>query len=320
MIVIMRKHLTAIICLSISAIISSGEPLKEIERVELLERLQHLSEKDDRLQVRFQAAARALTAALADENAAVSLYESSVEKIFFEDEHRKQMDFREWKKRHSKMLSSKGFRRALMHRYQWMVLTLKASRMSEETFSELSPDVEKAMTRLIKDAPFVAPIFKVRKNDLVNQLEKSPMKGVVARRFGIETINVPEEWPENSLSIADVYEKIIFPPLRNEDSLEQLSSAWDRRILCEKRFTEATIWGEEKRRNPSGRYDRFNDRKMPQLIWSKEKDLYSAGDQRGSSARMLQFIEENATSPDASNWIKEFGELLNNQENKAKSP
>lgn len=307
----MRALLTCLITTVFCIGSVSSEQLLPVELEELRSRLKDLKENEPRLQNRFNAAARALTKATSNETAAVALYVSSVETFHFEEMHRKQGDFRKWKNQHDNLLSDKAFRRALMHRFQWMALTLKASRLSGDDFSTLSLEVEKAVKHFADDAPQIARLFaRGGNNPLIKDLKSNVLKGVVAKRFGVETVKLDSAWPRTILPFEKVYESIVFPSLRKDKGFEALGAAWDRLIFAEKAYTEGVAFGDEKKRGPKGSIDRFKARRVPELLWKKEIDLFKAGDQRTGATRMLKFLEENITSPDAAKWIDEFNALL----------
>ena len=112
---------------------SQAEPLNAADRQLLLEKLKELKEaaegrKGDRIGVALAAFRPAMSSA----DAAIDLYLKCVEKLDFEDQHRKSQDFREWKRRQKDRLKDPGMRLALQLQLQWLVYTLEIAAEPQE--------------------------------------------------------------------------------------------------------------------------------------------------------------------------------------------
>jgi len=139
-------------------------------------------------------------------------------------------------------------------------------------------------------------------------LKESALNSVYANAYGVNGVHV-ENWPKEPLNIADVFERVIMPPLRNPESISQLKEAWKQRIEYEGGIREKwSAEGSIKGRRPE--YEKWYFEGRLQLHWTMEQDLYSAGDQRAGALRMLEFLKKNLTHKLAPGWIEDFKVII----------
>ena len=128
-----------------------------------------------------------------------------------------------------------------------------------------------------------------------------------------------EGWPNSALDIANIYNKVVLPPLRTPSRLGALRNAWTQRVSHEgqvfEKWNDDDDDGETKRigtkeslRSPE--FEKFLAERRPTLQWMKEVDCYEVGDQKGSVVKMLSHIEKNITHKDAPEWISKLQELV----------
>lgn len=284
-----------------------GETLSSADREALLEQLERIRESvDSRISERFRAAIAAYQTAAASNEAAKEFYLRCVEKVDFEDQHKKSSEFREWKKREGDRLSDPGAGPALRMQLQWLILTLRAS-SERANAASLAESAREVLDAIYADAAR----FKGQQ-----QILNQPVTATVfARAYEITEVQV-ERWPLAPAMIGPIYEEILLPPLRHPDRLDQLRAAWLKRIQQE--IARQEYW----RSGDSGRkigtadalrppeYQKFLEEQVPALQWQMETDLFKAGDESGSALRMLAHLEKHITHASSREWADAFRGLI----------
>jgi hypothetical protein len=106
---------------------------------------------DSKVDARFRMAIAAYREAMSTDDAAMDFYLKCIEKVNFEDQQRKNADFREWKRREGDKLSEQGFRLALRYQLRWLILTLRAA--SEKPGPPgSSPEAQEIVDSIFRDA------------------------------------------------------------------------------------------------------------------------------------------------------------------------
>jgi len=305
----MRSFLVALV-VTLGCGFASAEPLSDADREALLERLDSLKAAAvERTDARFRAAVSAYTAAMTSDDAALDLYLKCVEKVDFEDQKKKQGDFREWKRKKDEDLSKPGFKLALRHQLRWLVLTLQAASEKADR-TKLAPAAQQVMDGVFRDI--------VALKDQQNVLKQSVTGTVFAKAYEIGGLKL-EKWPMSPVEVSGIYEQLIFPPLRNTEGLAHLRDAWMRRIqqegLVQENWAGAPKNPGEKERAGmadvrSPELEKFIADTVPTLQWQMEMDLFKSGDQIGAAQRMLAHIEKNVAHSSAKDWSDQFRTLL----------
>jgi hypothetical protein len=302
------------ICISIAILFcavlpqtSRGEAvgLSEADRIALIERLEIIKKQsDDRVSGLYRNAINAYRSAIVSDDKTMDLYLNCLEKVRYEDQKRKSQEFREWKRKNKDKLNSSSMRMALRHQLSWLLLSIEAARM-EGDVSELGDRAIKHLDQIFANAE--------KLKDHRSILSQNALGSVFAQAYKLN-IKV-EDWPRSALDIAQVYDKVVMPPLRQPGRVNSLRSAWNHRILHEGMVVEKWSEREGKRvgkkdamRPPE--LERFMAEKRPQLLWDMEIDCFEAGDERTSALRMLKHVETYLTHKDAPTWIEEFQELV----------
>jgi hypothetical protein len=295
----MRTYFSLILCLVIAPLGAYGDQLSSLDTELLLEKLEKLKNAEKtRSGSRMGTAKDAFDEAVRSDNAAHELYLKCVEKVRFEDEKLSGHDFRDWKRKHKEREDSPGFRRALRHQLNWLTLTLGAA--SVDDMATMSPKAMELVEAMLNDAEIL--------NGQQNLLRQDVLKSVFASAYSLSGIEI-ENWPKAPLMLPEIYDKVIFPPLRNPEKLESLKSAWIKRILQEGTMVEE--WGRGGPRDePSVDMIRFVSEKQPELQWEMETDLFKAGDQKKAALRMLAHIEKNFGHLSVAKWIQAFEALV----------
>ncbi len=288
-----------------------AEGLSNSDREALLERLENIrKEADSKVDARFRTAISAFKNAMGSPNSALDLYLKCEEMVNFEEMQRKNVDFREWKRKNDAKLSDQGFRVALQHQLRWMVLTLEAA-SEEPDRDELAIEAGKMIDAMVSQAEALSGNRSV--------LEQSVTSSVFARAYDINGVKV-EDWPLAPGQIKAVYEQVLLPPVRRPDRLPALRATWSKRMQHEGAIID--LWGEKQGekaksgvRSPA--YEKFVTESLPQLQWDAEVDLFKAGDERAGAIRMLEHIQKNISHDAAKAWTQTFVTLLQTEEKSA---
>lgn len=287
-------------------------PLSEADREALIERLDALKKSAmERLDARFRAGVQAYAGGMNSDDSALELYLKCVEKVDFIDQKRKESEFRDWKRKEAEKLNAASFKLALRHQLYWLSLTCQAA--SENADRErLIPLAQSAMDAVFRDLPNL--------KDQQAVLRQAVTGTVFAKAYEITNIKV-DDWAQSPVDTANIYEKIIMPPLRNPAGIDKLRDAWTRRMQQEGAVVEYWVVKAQGRDRPreSGivdanarppEVDRFFSETLPQLQWQMELDLFKAGDQSAAALRMINHIESNLGSTQAKAWVDQFSAML----------
>lgn len=298
------KILRTLSVLALGIVSPRAEGLREADREALLEKLEQIQkEAENTVDAKFRAAISAFKSALTSESAAVDLYLMCEEKVNFEEMQKKSSDFREWKRKHGDRLSDSGFKNALRQQLRWFILTMEAA--SEDPDRErLAVEAGNIVDSIMSQAEQLSPYRDV--------LGQGVTSTVFAKAYDINDLKV-EDWPLAPLQIAQIYDQVLLPPLRQPDRLSSLRSAWQKRMLHESALVDQ--WrlkpGESLRPGEhTPQYDRFVADRLPELQWEAEVDLYQSGDERGAALRMLDHIEKHLRHQSAPGWVESFSTLL----------
>lgn len=289
------------------ALPAAAESLSDSDRQLLLERLNAIKDAaEGKVGGRISTALTAFRAAMVSNEAAIELYLKCIEKLDFEDRNRSSQDFREWKRRQKDELSDAGLQLALRHQLHWLVLTLEVA-SEPEKLATMGPKATAALDSIFTHAEHLGGQQGV--------LRQSVISSVFARAYNVSNIKV-ENWPTEPLALADVYGRVILPPLRKAGEIEQLRAAWLNRIRQEALVREAWSGGgarngqrDETARTPA--FEKFLADERPNLVWQMEEDLFRAGDQRNAALRMLEHLERYVSHPQAAEWTSRFIGLVN---------
>lgn len=285
-----------------------AETLSDADREALLDSLDKLrDEAVSKVGAKFKIALAAYRSAVASDEAAIELYLNCMERVNFDEENRKASEFREWKRKEAEKLSDPALRVALRMQLRWLILTLQAFPEDADR-SKLGAEALQVVDSIFNEAANLAS-----QEELLGQ---SVLTTVFARAYEISQIKV-EEWPLTPTALDEIYDKVIFPPLRKPSRLEDLRAAWIKRIHQE--GAAAQYWtrnrGEDRKGNgaasgASPAFARFVEVTQPKLQWEMELDLFRSGDESGAATRMLAHLEKNIAHPAARSWSEQLKQLL----------
>ncbi len=292
-----------------------AEDLSDADRETLLENLEKLRDAaDNRMDARFRIAISAYRNAIGSDDAAIDLYLNCMEKVQFEELHRKAADFREWKRKEAEKLSEPGLRLALRHQLRWLMLTLEAASAKPQERYKFAADARDIVDSIFRD------IDKLKHQEEI--LNQSVVSTVFAQAYDITGVKM-EDWPMSPVQIEPLYEDLFLPPLRKPGRVAELRAMWIKRIQQETIRMEN--WGGRRGRNNGGEanerigtiesmqspeFIRFQEETVPKLQWEMEVDLFRNGDQSGASVRMLAHLQKYIGHASAREWGEQFQRLL----------
>jgi hypothetical protein len=188
-----------------------AETMTSAQREKLSEALDSLiNQSKATLNSRQATAYNAYKRALGSSSEALALYLDCVEKVDFLDSGKKSSDFRDWKKSQKEKLSDPSFRLALRHQLNWLVLTIEASRNDEEDYATLSSKARSAVANIFDDAEKLEGYHTILKQDVLSS--------VFAKAYGFGSYKV-KNWPTTPLNLVQVYDKVVFTPLRDQKKI-----------------------------------------------------------------------------------------------------
>lgn len=286
-----------------------AESLSAADREALLETLAKLRENaESKVDGKIRTALAAFRNAAGSDDAAIELYLNCMELVNFDEQKKKAADFREWKRKESEKLSDPALRVALRLQLRWLILTLQSVPEDADRL-KLGAEARQLMDSIFSEAD--------KLSSQEGLLGQSVMGTVFARAYEITQTKV-ENWPQSPIQIEGIYSQIILPPLRNSSRLDELQSAWIKRIKQE--GAVAQHWskkGDDDRKGLSGAasaispaYEKFLETTQPKLQWDMEVDLYRAGDESGAASRMLAHLQKHIAHPSAKGWSDELVQLL----------
>lgn len=285
-----------------------AETLSPADREALLEKLEKMREDaNSKVDARFRAAIAAYMNALGSDEAAMDLHLNCIQKVDFQDQQKKESEFREWKRREADKLNAPGRGLALRLQLRWLILTLRAASPKADR-DQLLPSVQEIADIIVRD------VERLRsQRDILQQPVAS---SAFARAYEITGVDV-ENWPMSPANLAEIYEKILLPPLRSPGQIEALRAAWVRRIQGEIAIEQSSVGddgGGRKNggggRSRTGNSQKFMAETLPELQWQMETDLFRNGDQQGAAMRMLGHLEKYMGHKSARKWSDELKNIL----------
>ena len=303
-----------IACSALLSPAANAESLSDADRETLLENLEKLgSASDSKVDARFRLAIIAYRNAISSDDAAIDLYLSCMEKVHFEELHKRPVDFRDWKRQEAEKLADPGLRLAIRHQLRWLLLTLEAA-SSQSNRAKLTADAQEAVDSIFRDAE--------KLKDHHGILSQAAVSSVFAKAYDINQV-VVEKWPMSPTDLEGIYDQVLLPPYRKLATLNALKTGWMKRIQQETVKNEE--WGQKRPEKRDGREDRrvgmasnmqspeqlaFLEEGLPKLRWNMEVDLFRNGDESGASVRMLSLLEKSVGHASYKEWSAEFKKLL----------
>ncbi len=197
----------------------------------------------------------------------------------------------EWRKRNAAMLRNPDVLGALRQHLIYVGLSWQHS-TGAKTKDQLGALLD-YLAQLSKFGPVYAPFDITR---------KSLGESVFVTYFQIGPyINGMKDWSDRPFDADSIYEKTIFPELRNEKSL-RLLDCWRDRIQSE--TTQASTAQNSLTAN------RFNNITLPTLLWNRAEDELALGLLNQAVNDMLAQIKAHPDHPDFDKWTARLTEIV----------
>ena len=303
-----------LVCSALLFHVGHAESLSDADRETVLGNLEKIrAAAESKSDARFKIALAAYRNAISNDDAAIELYVNCMEKVNFEELHKKAADFREWKAKEREKLAEPSLRLALRHQLRWLMLTLEAASEKPDRV-KLAGDAQEALDSIFRDAD------KLKNQQAI--LSQAVTSTVFARAYDINHVKVGN-WAFSPIEIDAIYDEILLPPYRRPSTLATLRAGWIKRI--QQQTVKMELWSanpqqqQENRDNKrsgmasdmqSPEYLKFIEEDLPKLQWKMEVDLYTYGDQAGASVRMLALLGKYVGHPSAREWADEMKKLL----------
>ncbi len=314
----MKSPIVPIVALLVSSIapsaIAQTKELTPTQVESILKKLDEIQGKLDRGKEGNNA--RLLSAienGLADPKAAVELFQNCVRAEVFQKDERTVTEFNEWKSRMAPLHRSKPFAVAMRAQLLFLRASIKAS--TAEKFETAVPAIREFTEYFYQVEPILAHPEEVDddlgrlRGDFFGFRNESFFSNAVGRFFDIQSSAKPiEGWPDNMMSVKELYENVLNPYYRSEGKAEALIGGWDERIAALK-FRAAA---REKEDHIATAKDMM-EKELPNLLWGRSKDLFQYGDQVLGAQEMLKVIETYLESEQSASWISEITALLNGE-------
>ncbi len=273
------------------------------------------------LSQRNSSAGQIFVQAASDSKAAMTLYLDCHKVVNYDREGRSESDFRAWKDSQEDRIKSEQFLESLMIQLRYLALSCQAAEADEiETiFGSLMSYVD-GLSRL-EELP-------------TNALTSSVANSIFAERYYLDKLlGSNDNWEPVPFNIGGIYDKTIFPYLRDENPAA-LMNAWDKRIEQQSRIVamieqkkEEALRGldRDQERRARGNQDRqggmmgeldqddYLARTLPKLKWARLKDQFLYVDEVMGAKAMLDFVQEHITHELGEEFFNEFSDMINNR-------
>lgn len=317
------RILVFLICFFLTCPLIHAQALSETERKALIDELTKIKDAaDQRVDARFRAAMTAYSQAMASNEAVTEFYLKCVEKVNFANNLKEPKDFREWKEKQATTIADPAFRLALRYQIRWLCLILEATSKNANK-ERLATEAASFVDTIFSDFSAIQTQSSV--------IRQSVMGTVFAKAYQVDSVAI--KWPTSPVDVGGIYEKIIFPNLRNPTLTANLRNAWIKRIQLEK--VNACSWVDKKTdvTTKDGRRDREKEREIKEsilkeqavkeerfetktkleFIWQMELDLFKNGQEVDAATRMLSHIKNHINHPSSRKWTEQLQQLLSPQ-------
>lgn len=270
------------------------------------------------LNTRNTNASQTFANAAGDPKAAVELYLNCVKAVEYDRQGRPESDFKAWRDGQSDRLRDTKFIESLQLQLRYLALSCQAAESS---------DISSLFGPLMVYVDSLSHLSEMPQGPITQPVGGS----VFAKAYYLDrTLSSSKSWEPIPINIGGIYEKTIFPYLR-EKNTGALMNAWDKRIeqqtrlvtmLDQKKSEEMRGLNRDEGRkarnaqaNQGGALkehavEEFRSRTLPQLQWGKLKDMFLHVDQANGAAAMLQFVDANLTRELGEQFYTEFEELI----------
>ncbi|MEM9282915.1 MAG: hypothetical protein AAGA96_13895 [Verrucomicrobiota bacterium] len=309
-----------ILASSLHPLESEAEELTPAQIESIKERISSMRDAlEGHLTDRNNKAGQIFAAAAVDPKAALSLYLDSHKVVNFDREALPESDFRAWKDGQEDRIKNEQFVESLQMQLRYLALSCQAAE---------SQSIETIFTPLLSYVDSLSYLEELPTNALTSSVANS----IFADRYYLETLlGSNPNWEPIPFNIEGIYEKTIFPYLREEQP-DALMTAWDKRIEQQSRIVamlqakkeealrglsrdqERRVRGNQNRQDGMmGELDQddYLARTLPTMKWAKLKDQFLYVDEVIGAKAMLDYVEAHLTHELGEEFFNEFSDLIN---------
>lgn len=316
-----RSPVLLIPCLSlllVSALPATDLTPQNIESIRA--KLKTMKESlDNHLTSRNSTAGQTFADAASDPRKAVALYLKCIKLVNFDREDRPESDYRAWEDSNSDRLRDEAFVESLQMQLRYLALSCEAAETDE---------IDSLFGALLTYVDGLSHLEEMPTANLTRPVSGS----IFADAYYLQKLLGDNPgWEPVPFNIGGIYEKTIFPHLRQENP-SALMSAWDKRIEQETRIVlmldehkEKQLRGldRDQQRRVRGRQDSegglmgsldkddFQAETLPRMQWEKLKDMFVYVDEVEGAKAILPFLEEHITHKLGEDFFRDFETLLN---------
>lgn len=299
-------------------------PAQDAETARLLKEVEAIRELlDSSSGKNNERALSAIRAALTSPKATYEFYMDSVKEVDFDQEGRRESDWREWRDSNEERLRSGEHIQARQLQLRYLALSISAAggAADDETLAGVMPELIAYLDTMTASA--------VEFEEHRRVLDRSVLESVFGKRLKLNlSVDSKLPWVYSPLQVAPIYDNTVMPFYRRAKDARGLASAWDRRIVHESKIAALPELGDDGRRGwRRGEDDRdrereerredartskrgeqrFVEERLPELKWGKAKDALEYGDDRMAALRaMTGVVRSNLGHRNARKWLDEI--------------
>ncbi len=323
-------------CLALPVRAEDGPP---IDVTQMLRQLKTMKEQQTLgVKATKRNALQQVSSAANDPSKALELWEEAVRVTQFNGAPKEGTAFHDWKAGEGEALKERECQSALHLYFTWLSLTLQRASGSE--VKDLLPAIVNYTKEAAADQAAMEGFDDAikrekemeasrrhggprRNNDeLVKRLHDQILKQATSGSVVVQWLRIsdllndagtakpkPAEagqpagatWEHSPGNVDGIFQKIILPELRIEKD-PRIVDYWDMKLRLEAdAATKAKL---------SFEADKFNQVRMPQLLWNRAQDVLAIGQKNRAVADMFKIIQKYPAHPDAATWMASLEQTL----------
>ncbi len=318
-----------VLLVSAPSLAAQNQPAPDAATAQILEEIASLQAAlDGGAASNNERALSTIMTALASAKATYDLYMDSRKQLEFEEQGKRESDWREWRDANEERLRSQEHIEALRFQLRYLALTIAAAEAQRVEGAER----EARRTKLVSEVVRFLDDLTAGAEDLAEHsrlLSGSVLGSPISKRLKLDlTLGQVAGWNMSPWNVADTYERTLLPYYRDVGQVAGLSACWDRRIAHEHKLASLPDGGgirfrrgmserdrerEERReedRTQAVAEEEFRTDRLPELKWGKLRDTLLFGGERIATLRaMTALVRENLAHERASDWLKEVADL-----------
>lgn len=266
----------------------AGQTISDDQAMRILEQLDELEDqiRSGNRRARSTAIQR-FREASASPRAATEFYLECVQALDFEANEARQSDFRAWRDRNQRRLSSDSHALALQLQLQYLVMSIRAAETDPTEMAPVIAELQQFMNNMVANQERIA--------DQADMLRRPVTNTIFARAYGLDRSLRNENWEFSPMNYGGIFDKTLLPFYR-EFRPEQLGQAWNLRMRIEQVLAEESM-------DKAG-YERFVRERIPEMQWDRAQDLFENEFRHQAITEMLAVVRNHPGHARAPGWIR----------------